>query len=212
MKKNWLLGLIYLVSVVLTVILYPRLPAVMATHWNFQGTPDGYSPKYVAAFMGLLLPLGFYFLLNALPYLDPKKKEAYDKFQGTYSLIKNYLILFFLLMHWLVILSALGYPIQISVFVPGAVGLLLILFGNHLGQIKPNYFVGIKTPWTLASEEVWHKTHRLAAPLWVVGGIVCFISVFLPKSLMGWVFFGSILVVALYPVIYSYWLYKKKEE
>lgn len=202
--RDWPIITFYLLSFLLTLMVYSRLPDSMPIHWNVAGQPDNYAPKIMAVFLTLLIPLFIYGLMLAV-----QKKEHYERFKGTYKLISNVLIIFFLGLHWLVISISLGYKLDVTFWVPGAVGLLFIILGSHLGQIPQNNFVGIRTPWTLANNQVWQCTHRLAGPIWVLGGIVCFGSIFLPNVIMTKLFLGVVVLLILIPTIYSYWLFKR---
>lgn len=208
-KTKWLIGLLYLLSFFFTLAFYSTLPDTMPIHWNIEGQPDRYAPKMASVSLGLITPLIIYLLMNLVPYLDPKKKENYQNFIGPYALISTAIVVFLLGLHWLTILVGLGYELDISRLVPAGLGLLFIVLGNHLTQIRHNYFIGIRTPWTLANEEIWRRTHRLAAPLWVLGGIVCFISAFLGATIKAWLFLGVLIIMTMVPLLYSYQLFRK---
>ena len=111
-------------------------------------------------------------------------------------------------------LVALGHPVNVSMFVCVGTSLLFVVIGNVMGKFKHNYFVGIKTPWTLANEEVWAKTHRMAAPLWVVGGIISAIFAILGngKSSSFIALMIIVSVISIVPIIYSYVIFKKLKE
>ena len=189
---------------------YPRLPEVVTTHWNFRGEPNGTSSRLVAA--GLLplflavLPLIF----RALPKIDPKG-ENYAKFTDAYWLIANSVILFLAGVHVVVLLNALGTPVDINLVIGLGVGLLLMVMGNYLGKVQPNWFMGVRTPWTLASEFVWRKTNRTAGWLFVLAGLIVAVSAFIPSlptvTIMGVV----IALAALIPVVQSYVLWKREQ-
>ena len=189
---------------------YPRLPEVVTTHWNFRGEPNGTSSRLVAA--GLLplflavLPLIF----RALPKIDPKG-ENYAKFTDAYWLIANSVILFLAGVHVVVLLNALGTPVDINLVIGLGVGLLLMVMGNYLGKVQPNWFMGVRTPWTLASEFVWRKTNRTAGWLFVLAGLIVAVAAFIPSlptvTIMGVV----IALAALIPVVQSYVLWKREQ-
>jgi len=148
-----------------------------------------------------------YGLFIFMPAIDPKK-ENYKLFESTYIYFRYLFHIFFLGIHGLIIAAALGYNVDTGRLVTLAVSLLLMLMGNVMGRLKHNYFVGIKTPWTLADEEVWRKTHRLGAILWTAGGLMGVIMSLLRQS-MGWVFIAVIAVMTFIPIVYSYLIFSK---
>jgi len=171
LKKDWLILILISLGFALGAYFYPSLPDKVAIHWNLQGEVNGYGNRFVGAFGIPLVNLGIYLLFIVLPYIDPKRKN-YDSFQSTYQYLKCLLVIFLLVIQLTTLLIAKGVVINQSVFIPILVSLLFIAIGNVMGRFKFNYFVGVKTPWTLANEEVWRRTHRMAAPLWVIGGIL----------------------------------------
>jgi uncharacterized membrane protein len=200
---------IALLAAAFSVWAYPRLPDVVTTHWNFKGEPDGYSSRLLAA--GLLplflavLPLIF----RVLPKIDPKG-ENYAKFSEAYWLIANTVVLFLAGVHLAVLLNAMGTPIDIHLVVGLGVGLLLMVLGNYLGKVQPNWFMGVRTPWTLASDTVWRKTNRTAGWLFVLAGLIIAVSSFVPSIPTVTVMGVAIALAALIPVVQSYVLWKKE--
>ena len=142
------------------------------------------------------------------PVLDPRP-ESYKKFQNIYEGFRWLMVGFLILLYVATTLFALGYPLSIGKIVRFALGLLLAFIGNYFGKIKHNYTFGIKTPWTLASEEVWNKTHRVSGPLWVIAGLIWMLSIFIAEKLSFAICMGSLIIVSLYGSIYSYILFNK---
>jgi uncharacterized membrane protein len=201
-----LLGL----QVITSFLLYPRLPDRLPTHWNLHGQVDGTMPKM----QGLLVPLGInlclYLLLLAIPYLDPKGKM--EQFRDTYGWIRLSLHTFMALLFVAMMAFSLGYRISIDRVVPGLVSLLIIVCGKLMGRMRPNYFVGIRTPWTLESPEVWQKTHQVSGPVWVVAGVLGLIG-----SLLGgpWAFgllFFPLMLAAVFSIWYSWHAFKMEKQ
>ncbi|HKC42030.1 MAG TPA: SdpI family protein, partial [Gemmatimonadales bacterium] len=158
----------------------------------------------------LIMPLviiGLTGLFNVLPKLDPRRAN-YAKFIDTYWLIANAVILFILIGHGMIIATGLGYPVKVDRFMPIGIGLLFIVLGNYLTRVEPNWFIGIRTPWTLSSDTVWRKTHRTGGWLMVVGGFVLAASVFLPQGAFLPLLIAAILILAVIPVVQSYILWK----
>lgn len=207
-KKDWPLWLYLGCLLIGAVIIYPQLPEEIPRHWNIKGEVDAYWGRLYGVVIPLLIMVGCYFLMLFMPYLDPKK-ENYRRFTGAYTIMRWVLVLFLGLLYIVSILAALGYNFDISLWVKAVISVLFILIGNFMGQFRHNYFVGIKTPWTLADEDVWQKTHRLGARVWVAGGIVCLITAFISSIWAAVVFFSAIVIMVLVPVIYSYILFKQ---
>ncbi|OZM56999.1 hypothetical protein CIB95_09520 [Lottiidibacillus patelloidae] len=177
MRKHLLPLSIIALTFLFSIIVYPSLPNEVASHWGTNGEVDGYMSKLWGAFFLPILLLGLYFLLTFLPNIDPKK-ENYKKFAGTYNLIILLFVIFLAMLHVGVLLFNLGMNINIAMIVPIAVGVLFIILGNYMPKFKHNYFVGIKTPWTLANEKVWAKTHRFGGKVFIVMGLILIFSAF----------------------------------
>ena len=197
--------LVCLVPIVAGALLYERLPETMATHWNLNGEPDGWSSRAFAVFglPGILLAVNLIlpFALKA----DPKHgnmSEALVKITvWTIPLIS-------LLCCGLTLARGLGYSVSVEFWVPIFMGVLFIFIGNYLPKTKQSYTMGIKLPWTLNSEENWNRTHRLAGFLWVICGAVVLLCALL-RCLPPWLLLGLILLMSMVPTIYSYLLYRK---
>ena len=157
-----------------------------------------------------LIPIKVYILTGLwnTPHIDPKRKN-YADFKSTYQLMKYLIILFFLGTEIMTLLIASGVIVNRPIFIQIMVSLLFILIGNVMGRFKHNYFVGIRTPWTLANEDVWRKTHRLAGPLWVFGGIINILLAFTGTNFKGIGFMAIIVVISIVPIVYSYIVYQQ---
>jgi len=182
------------------------LPDIVPTHWNAAGKIDGYGSKWGAA---LIMPGCLLFnilLLFVLPKISPKKFDI-EPFRGTF----NYIMLIVMLMEaalGVVILRATAnQAVQMVGAIFGVMFLFFELLGNVLGKVRRNFFMGIKTPWTLADERVWDQTHRSAARIWTIGGFIGFVLSFL--GLPFWVLFTGMMAMCLFPVVQSYFIYKK---
>jgi hypothetical protein len=142
---------------------------------------------------------------------DEYVKENYPKFAGSYDLVRWALVGVLAVLYLVTLLAALGYPVNVGAIVQITIALLFILMGNIMGKFRFNYFVGIRTPWTLASEEVWRKTHRLGGRLWVLAGLIGLFSVLLPPpgNFIGLV--GSIFLATIGTTLYSFFLYRRSQ-
>ncbi len=189
---------------------WPRLPAQVPMHWGLNGQPDRLGPAWEGAIVFPLLASGLYLAMLFTPLLDPRRAN-YVRFAGFYRLLRQAIPLLLVLLHLAVTLGALGYPVDPVLAVRVALPLLFILIGNYLGQVRPNYFVGLRTPWTLASETIWTRTHRLAGRLWVAGGILQMAAALLSPAWGMGVFVGLLVLMVVVPLVYSYRLYQQHQ-
>ena len=170
--RKWIPLLIVAVAVIASAIVYPRLPEMMPTHWRgMDPQPDGWSSRAFGAWITPVILLGMWALLRILPAIDPRGSN-YAKFGDAFEGIIVSIMLFMLVMHIVILRAALGYPVAMERVVPVGLGVLFVVIGNLLPRARPNWFVGIRTPWTLSSDRVWEKTHRFGGRVFVAGGMV----------------------------------------
>jgi uncharacterized membrane protein len=173
MRSRRILGfevMVIVVALVAAMVAYPHLPAQIATHWGTQMQPDGYSGRSAVFWLGPGLLCGIALFTRLGPWLSPARYTV-KSFEGTWQRL---MLLVFCLMAALfgaMLWSALGHRFDIGRVMVGTVCLFLVFFGNYLSKVRPNFFLGIRTPWTLASETVWIATHRVAAWATVVSGL-----------------------------------------
>jgi uncharacterized membrane protein len=190
-------------------LLYPRLPDRLPTHWNIHGQVDGTMSKMNGLLVSLGINLGLYVLLLAIPYLDPKKKM--EQFRETYGWIRLSMHIFMALLFVAMMAYSLGYKIPMDRIVPALVSILIIILGNLMGKMRPNYFVGIRTHWTLENPAVWQKTHRISGPIWVAAGLLGLVgSLFGGSWAFGLLFFPLTLAVA-FSIGYSWYAFKMEK-
>jgi len=211
MKLAWIaVGLIVLISFGLSAYFFNDLPEQVPSHWNSKGEIDSYLPKEIMAWLMPAVTLFIAALLYFIPHIDPLKKN-YVAFQDYFEGFIVIISAFFLLVHALTISAGLGYEFAMNQFILPAVGLLMLYISLLLRKAKRNWFVGIRTPWTLSSDVVWDKTHKFGSYAFAALGVIFIVMIFIPGSL------GSmlpvILVFALSPVAYSYyaWTQEKKK-
>ncbi len=208
LRASPLLIIITLACFVFGIWAYPGLPGMVPTHWNVRGEVDGWSSKTFAVFFFPAMALGFYFLFDVLPSLDPNK-HRYEQFAGSYSLIRSAMVLFMDGIYLTTIIAGLGRSLNIGLIVRLAVSLLIIALGDQMGKVKQNWFVGFRTPWTLSSQENWRRTHRFGAKTMVAGGLLSLATLPFDGPVAAGVYFALILLGALLPGGYSYLLFKK---
>src|SRR5216117_1874819 len=211
MRSRWFGLMVAFLAVALSICAHPQLPPTVATHWNLNGTPDGYSSRLWALAIIPVMLVIMTVIFNVLPKIDPRH-ENYVKFLSSYWLIANAVIVFLLVAHGLIIAAGLGFSIKIDRLMPLGIGLLFVFLGNFLTRVEPNWFVGIRTPWTLSSDTVWRKTHRTGGWLMVLGGFVLAVGAFiLPHGAFLPLFVTTIVIVALIPIVQSYVLWKREQ-
>lgn len=197
-------SLICLLPIIVGALVYERLPETIATHFDLNGNPDGWSSRAFAVFGLPAILLAVNLLLPIMLRADPK----HENMSGALVNITIWTIpVLSLICSGLTLGRALGYDVRIERVLPVFMGVLFILIGNYLPKTKQSYTMGIKLPWTLASEENWNRTHRLAGFLWVLGGVY-----FIVMSFIGWsvpAFVLPLAVMVLLPIVYSYLLYRK---
>jgi len=204
------LFIVPIVSLLISVATYPNLPAEIPVHFDFHGVPDNYEAKWFV-FVIPLLSFVLTALADVMPKMDPKS-ENYARFPKAYELIHWLVNLVLLGANVFIILFALGYQFNMGFFIAPTVGLMFVILGNYMPKFKQSFFCGIKTPWALADEENWYMTHRFGGKLWMVGGILLMIIPFLPESFGIPLLFTDIVLMTLAPFIYSYLIFRKKQQ
>ena len=204
---------------VLTVVIIPfiylgylwnGLPDTVPIHWNIHGEIDGWGSKSTLLWLPFLLPFLTYLIFLVVPKIDPKNKI--NKMGPKYDQFKFFTVLFMSIITMLIFYATKHSTILHPNLIFVILGLFFVVIGNYLPSIKANYFIGIRTPWTLESEIVWKKTHQLAGKLWVVGGILMSMSSLLIPSKYNFAIFMTLaLTMAMIPLLYSYFIFKEKE-
>ncbi|MBW2983886.1 DUF1648 domain-containing protein [Candidatus Woesearchaeota archaeon] len=208
MKKSTIFGLaIIIISFIIAICLYPQMPDKMASHWNSAGEVDGYMPKFWGLFLMPIVVTACFLLFIFLPRIDPLKKNV-EKFRKYYDWFIVIFIAFMFYIYLLTILWNLNYRFNMTLMITPAFGILIYYIGILVEHAKRNWFIGIKTPWTLSSNLVWEKTHKLAAKLFKAAGIIALSGIFIQKYAI-WIFLIPVLFAALYPIFYSYFEYKE---
>ncbi len=202
----WALPLLYILSV------YPLLGPILPLHFNIQGTPDSWGSR--AQFVGVIaflsgISLGAAILFRFLPRIDPKKRAKYSRVcfvRVGYALVLFMSVISVTIIH-AVTHGRYSFP---DSFMYAVLGLFFAFLGNLMNNVKPNYFFGMRTPWALENDEVWRRTHQLAARLWLPGGLLLVIlSLILHGAVMHASFITIVLVLGIVPVAYSYFYYRK---
>ncbi len=206
--SKYLYWLIAIFPFILSAAFYSRLPERMAIHWDAAGNANGFASKTMAAFGVPALFVAAILFVNFRISTDPNQQNI-DRSPQLKLIRKWGVAAIANLGQGAMIFKAMNYKFNISTFLLTLVGLLIIAMGNYLPKCKYNYTLGIKLPWTLASEENWRKTHRFAGFLWIIGGIFMIVSAFVPST---WMIIFIVLILAAVPAAYSYSIYRKENQ
>lgn len=212
LKRELPVVLVVLLPFLYLVYIWGSLPERVPIHWNSEGQINGWGSKSGLIIIPLLLPLLTYIIFYVTPLIDPKKKLA--NMGSKFYQLKFAMVLLMSVLALFILYSMKNQ----SFFSPNSmlmlIGLLFAIIGNYLPSVKPNYFIGIKTPWTLENEVVWKKTHQLAGRLWFPGGLIIVMLTFIindPK-LMHIIFLTVTGIIAIIPIVYSFIIFKKESQ
>jgi uncharacterized membrane protein len=205
-RANLLCYLFIVATVATAAWLYPTLPDPMPGHWNADGQVDGWIPKPwgVAVLPGAAILV--FILFRVIPRISPKGFRT-ESFSGVLNGMQVAMVAFMCFVAFLVLFTAKGIDVHLNQMIFGGMGALFIVIGNSLGKVRKNFFVGIRTPWTLASDEVWARTHRVAGWAFVLMGVVFLAGAFVRIG-VGWLV-GAVVLLVLVPVGYSFFLYRR---
>ncbi|KAF2328897.1 SdpI family protein [Flavobacterium ginsenosidimutans] len=211
-KELPLIGIVLIPFVYLATI-WNSLPEIVPIHWNSKGEIDGWGNKFTLIVMLLMLPVLTYVILSTITKIDPKKRMSL--MGGKLYQLKFVMVLFMSILALFIVYSTKSQSVSSPSFIFALAGALFMILGNYFKVIRPNYFIGIKTPWTLESQEVWKTTHLFAGKLWFIAGLITILgSLIFESSIFSKVFLIIVFSIAIAPIAYSYIKYrslKKKE-
>ena len=209
LKKELPLILLAVVPFVYLAVIWGQLPETVPLHWNAEGEVDRYGSRKELWMIPLMTSGLIYLLMLVIPGIDPKKRiqEMGAKYtQLRYALVAAMSALAVVIIYMVERGERGGFtPVLVIV------GLLFAVLGNYMKTVRPNYFIGIRTPWTLESPEIWNDTHRLAGKLWFAAGLAIVLLPFLVEGpLQVYLLIGLVLLISLIPVVYSYLQFRKQ--
>lgn len=192
------------------ILLWNQLPDPMASHWNIYDQVDGYTSKFWGVFMLPLIALGMLVLFIVIPGIDPLKANI-AQFRDVFNLFITLMVAFMLYIYALSLRWNLGYTdFEMSKAMLPAMGILFFFIGYMLRKAKRNFFIGIRTPWTLSSDKVWDETHRIGSVLFMISGVLALIGALFGGTTAFWFLFGPIIGSTLITLVYSYMIYQKE--
>jgi len=209
-KTNIIIILIILTSFIIGIYFYFQFPEQVASHWNSRGEVDGYISKFWGAFLMPIISVGLWILFLVIPKIDPLKKNI-ENFRKYFDAFIVLMILFLFYIYILTIIWNTGTMFDMGRAMVPAMGILLYYAGILIKHAERNWFVGIRTPWTLSSEWVWKKTHKLGGRLFKLAGIIAILGIFFPDIAM-WFVLVPVIFVSFYIIIYSYFAYQKEKK
>jgi len=209
-KTNIFIFIIILISFGIGIYFYPQFPDRVASHWNAQGQVDGYMSKFWGLFLLPIILLGMWLLFLVIPKIDPLKHNI-EKFRKYFDAFIALVVLSLFYIYVLTILWNLGKTFDMGRAMMPAIGILFFYAGVLISHAKRNWFIGIRTPWTLSSDNVWDKTHKLGAKLFKIAGVIAFLGIFSQGAAI-WLVLVPAIFFSLYIIIYSYFEYKKEEK
>lgn len=207
-KKEFPLIIVMALPFIYLAYIWNDLPEIVPTHWNASGEIDGYNSKNTLLLIPFMLPVLIYVIMTIAPKIDPKKKIA--SMSKKYEQLKFFLVLFMSVLALFIIYSSKTQNLSSPNIIYILLGLLFAGLGNYMTTVKPNYFIGIRTPWTLENETVWKKTHQLGGKIWFIGGllIVCIGLIFTAK-VAATLFIIIVAILTIIPLAHSYIEFKK---
>ncbi|MGB8340198.1 MAG: SdpI family protein [Chthoniobacterales bacterium] len=211
-KLNWLEVVLLVAPFVALAIYWNELPQRVPIHWNLRGEINGWASKEFGLLSLPLLSLGTIVLLHILPWFDPKLRKnpaEESRMSAVLPILRIVSLLLFDTIFFVQIATSLGRNVAGGRIIISCLLVFFIILGNYLGNLRPNYFVGIRTPWTLENPETWRATHRLGGRLMFFGGLILFVAqIFLSERIFGIIFVASILLLAAWGFVYSWHHYR----
>jgi uncharacterized membrane protein len=195
-------------AVLAGLLLWSRLPDPMPGHWNAAGEIDGYISKFWGVFLLPIISIALTGLFLVIPRIDPLKANI-AQFRAAFNWFIVAFVVYILYLYILTLLAALGTRFNMTLMLLPAVGLLFLGIGYLMSGAKRNFFIGIRTPWTLSSDTVWDKTHKFGSRLFMLGGVVTILCAFLGESGI-WIMLVAMLGASFVPIVYSYVLYQRE--
>ena len=211
MRSRWLGFVVVAITMGFSLWAYPRLPGEVPSHWNLRGEVDDHAPKLLVALLVPVMLLVMRGVFEILPQIDPKRAN-YPMFIDTYWRIANGSFLLLGAVHVAVLGIGLGWDLNLNRALMIGLGVLMLIIGNYLSRVQPNWFIGIRTPWTLSSETVWRRTHRTGSWLFVALGMMTLVVSVIARAPTLALVVPVIAVAALGLVVQSYVLWRKEQQ
>ena len=190
------------------IYFYDKMPEQMASHWNVRNEVDGYLSRFWGLFLMPIIALGLVLLFIAVPRIDPLKHNI-ERFRRHFESFIVVLFLFLFYLYLATILWNKGYRFILIQALAPAFAILFFCTGLMVEHAKRNWFAGIRTPWTLSSEQVWDKTNRIGGRLFKIAGVLCLGAIPFPGYAVYFILVPILLVVP-FAIVYSYREYQRE--
>ncbi len=206
-KELPLIGIV-LVPFVYLAVIWNNLPEKVPVHWNYNGQIDRWGEKYTLIIIVFLFTIFLYVLMLIIPKIDPKKRL--EVMGGKFYQLKFILLLFFSGLALIIVNISKNESLSNPGLINTLIGFLFIVLGNYFKVIQPNYFIGIRTPWTLENKEVWKSTHAFSGKLWMLGGVIIVLSgLLLSNKLLKYSLISVMAIIVIVPILFSYFKFKQ---
>jgi len=211
--KNTIIILTILIAAtfIAGMVLYSQFPDRVVSHWNAAGEADGYMGKFLGIFLLPLVMVGVFLIYFVIPKVDPLKANI-EVFRKYYNALWIFIFAFFVYIFGLTLIWNLGYQFNFTIAIIPAMAVLWFFLGVFLGKLKRNWSVGIRTPWTISSDVVWEKTHKLGGRLFKIAAVISLFGLFFQGGIAFIMIIFPVIIVAVVAVIYSYVEYRKIEK
>lgn len=207
MSRRWIAPMVVLLMLAAVLVAWGSLPEQVPTHWGVSGEADAWGSRS-SLFILPAVALGLWGLFMMLIRIGPRH-ENLARSRETWWLVANCSIVMLAVVHFTQLAAGLGWQVDVSRLVLVASCILVVAIGNYLPRMKPNWWMGIRTPWTLESDEVWRETHRVGGRWMVIGGVVAALAVFLPAPVNVFAFLSILVGVSIFAVVYSYLIWRR---
>ena len=207
--RKWYPAVLVVVTFVAAFAVYARLPERVPTHWDIHNRVNGYGPRWMVTFLFPVMLLALWGLLRVLPRIDPRRAN-YAAMQGTYDLVVNLTLTLIAVLHFVILAAVMGAPVSISRIAPAVVGISLVVIGKVLPRARPNWWFGIRTPWTLSNDRVWERTHRVGGYVLMVIGALAILAALLDVTLASVAAGIVAAALGLGLIAYSYFVWKQE--
>ncbi len=197
-----------IIPFIIGLYLYPQMPEEMASHWSLRGEVDGYMPRFWGVFLTPLLLSGLGLIFIAVPRVDPLRVNI-EKFRKYYDGFIALFFIFMLSIYYQMMLWNIGIRISPNLTIPIGLGLLFFYTGILCENAKQNWFIGIRTPWTLSSEGVWERTHKIGGKLFKIAGVIALLGAFFQSQMIFFIL-APVILITIYSTVYSYLEYQKE--
>ena len=207
--RKWYPAFLVAIAAVASIIVYPKLPDRVPTHFDIRGNPNAFGPRWVPTVIFPVLILLLWGLLRGLPKIDPRRAN-YARMQDTYDLVVNVVLTMVTALHLLVLAGTMGSHVPFVRLMPAVIGLAFVVIGNLLPRAKSNWWFGIRTPWTLSNDRVWERTHRVGGYIMTATGILAILTALIPSPAALFVLVVIALGLSLGLIAYSYFVWKQE--